>query len=329
MSGAIWVVAEQWRGRISPITFESLALGREVADALETPLVAVLMGHQASGLAEKLGRADAVLYLDHPALAEPVAGTYAAALWPVAREREPACILIPLTNVSLGFGTLLAAKLRAPGVNFCRDLSVSGGVIQARCVMYGGKMESLVTSAVRPFVAGIWPGSRPVDPGMAAGAPPLEEIPVQLPELKRVELRRYIEPEAGDIDITQQDVLVAVGRGIQAKENLEIAERVAELLGGAVCGSRPVIDQGWLPLPRQVGKSGMTVKPKLYLALGVSGAPEHVEGMKDSGLIIAVNTDPQAPIFQLAHYGVVADALDIMPALEEAIGKRKQVSSHA
>jgi len=329
MTGAIWVVAEQWRGRISPITFEGLALGREVADALGTPLHAVLMGHQAAGLAEKLGKADAVLYLDHPMLAEPVAGTYAEALWPVAQEREPACILIPLTNVTLGFGTLLAAKLNAPAANFCRDLRVAGGVVQARCVMYGGKMESLVAAGGRPFVVGLWPGSRPADQGMAAGAPSLEEIPVELPEMKRVELRRYIEPETGDVDITQQEVLVAVGRGIQAKENLEMVERMAELLGGAVCGSRPVIDQGWLPLSRQVGKSGMTVKPKLYLALGISGAPEHTEGMKDSTLIVVVNTDPQAPIFQLAHYGVVADVLDVIPALEEAVGKRKQVSSHA
>jgi len=329
MTGAIWVVAEQWRGRISPITFEALALGREVADALGAPMHAVLMGHQAAPLAERLGKAAKVLYLDHPLLAEPDPGTYAEALWPLAKDREPVCIVAPLTNVTLGFGTLLAAKLGAPAANFCRDLRVSGGMIQSRCVMYGGKMESLVTAAGRPFVVGLWPGSRPIDQGMAAGAPPLEEVPVQLPELKRVGLRRYIEPEAGDVDITQQDVLVAVGRGIQAKENLEIAERVAELLGGAVCGSRPVIDQGWLPLSRQVGKSGMTVKPKLYLALGISGAPEHVEGMKDSALIIAVNTDAQAPIFQLAHYGVVADVLDMMPALEEAIGKRKQVGSHA
>ena len=121
------------------------------------------------------------------------------------------------------------------------------------------------------------------------------------------------------MDITQQEILVAVGRGIQQKENLEVAEELAQALGGALCASRPVIDQGWLPPTRQVGKSGMTVKPRCFLALGISGAPEHVEGMKDSDLIVAVNTDPKAPIFDVAHYGVVADILDLAPALTRVL----------
>jgi electron transfer flavoprotein alpha subunit len=138
-----------------------------------------------------------------------------------------------------------------------------------------------------------------------------------------VRFTRYLEPEAGDVDITQQNVLVAVGRGIQTKDNLELAEELAATLGGAVCGSRPVIDQGWLSLSRQVGKSGMQVKPKLYFMLGISGAPEHVEGMKDAQLIVAVNTDAAAPIFNVAHYGIVGDALEIAPALTEAVKARK------
>jgi len=128
-----------------------------------------------------------------------------------------------------------------------------------------------------------------------------------------------LEPPPGDVDITKARVLVAVGRGIQNAENLQLANELGEVLGGAVCASRPVVDQGWLPLTRQVGKSGMTVQPKLYLALGISGAPEHVEGMKRSEMILAVNTDPKAPIFDIAHYGVVADALDLAPLLVEEI----------
>lgn len=144
-----------------------------------------------------------------------------------------------------------------------------------------------------------------------------------------IRLQKYIEPEAGDVDISQQEVLVAVGRGIQGKENLELAETVAKDLHGALCGSRPVIDQGWMPLSRQVGKSGMTVKPKLYLALGIGGTTEHTEGMKDSALIVAVNTDPRAPIFNIAHYGIVADVLEVLPALNEAIARKKGVDRHA
>jgi electron transfer flavoprotein alpha subunit len=144
-----------------------------------------------------------------------------------------------------------------------------------------------------------------------------------------VRLRRYVEPEAGDVDLAKQDVLVAVGRGIQSKENVGLAEDLAKSLNGAVAGSRPIIDQGWLPLSRQVGKSGLSVKPKLYVALGISGAPEHVEGMKDSALIVAVNSDPRAPIFNVAHYGIVGDVLETIPLLTAAIEAKRAVGRHA
>jgi len=126
-----------------------------------------------------------------------------------------------------------------------------------------------------------------------------------------------------DVDITRVPILVAVGRGIQRKENLPLAEELAGLLAGAVCASRPVIDQGWLPLSRQVGKSGMIVKPSLYLALGISGAPEHLEGMRNAELIVAVNTDGGAPIFNVAHYGIVGDMFEVIPALMTQLRQRK------
>jgi electron transfer flavoprotein alpha subunit len=263
-----------------------------------------------------------VLYGDHPAFSAPLVDPQSEALAQLARERKPRAILVPLTNVTLGIGTLLAAKLGAPSVNFCRNLRVHDGRIEAECILYGGKIEVRV-EAGEGVVLGIWPGARAAE---KTGAPPkVEDIAVALPAEAAIRFRSYIEPEAGEVDITQQDVLVAVGRGIQARDNLELAEELARALGGAVCGSRPVIDQGWLPPARQVGKSGMTVKPKLYLALGISGAPEHEEGMKDSALIVAVNTDPRAPIFNVAHYGIVADALDIMPALTEALQTSRAV----
>ncbi|HSB13566.1 MAG TPA: electron transfer flavoprotein subunit alpha/FixB family protein [Bryobacteraceae bacterium] len=322
MAGNIWVVAEQWRGEISEVSFELLALGREVADQLGVPLEAVLMAEGRKESAGALGKADVVLYADHSSLAEPIPDVCAEALVQLAQERRPRAILVALTNVSMGIGTLAAAKLSAPGINFCTDLKVADGRIEAQCVLYGGKMEATVTAHGEPAILGIWPGARSPEKGRATQAPAVEDVTVTLPE-PRVRLKRYLEPEAGDIDISQQDALVAVGRGIQSKDNVALAEELAETLGGAICGSRPVIDQGWLPLSRQVGKSGLSVKPRLYVAAGVSGAPEHVEGMKNASLIVAINSDPQAPIFNVAHYGIVGDAMDVLPALTEAVRARK------
>ncbi|MGD0694609.1 MAG: electron transfer flavoprotein subunit alpha/FixB family protein [Terriglobia bacterium] len=328
MAAEFWVVVEHWRNRVAEITYEALALGREVADQLGVPLQAVLLGHNVKEMAQSLGKADSLLYIDHPLLSEVVPETDAEALVQLVKERKPRGIIIPLTNVSLGVGTLLAARLRLPVINFCKDLKVVDGKVQAKSVLYGGKMESTVVADAEPAIFGLWPGARKAENGRVDQSPPVEELTVSLRE-PPIRLQKYIEPEAGDVDISQQEVLVAVGRGIQGKENLELAETVAKDLHGALCGSRPVIDQGWMPLSRQVGKSGMTVKPKLYLALGISGAPEHTEGMKDSALIVAVNTDPRAPIFNIAHYGIVADVLEVLPALNEAIARKKGVDRHA
>ncbi len=323
MATAIWVVADQWRGRVSDATFEALVLGRELADALGCPLEALLLGHEVAGMATSLGKADRVIAVNHRSLAEPMAGAWSAALAPLVAERNPDAVLIPLTNVTLGIGTFLGAKLGLPVANFCLDVRVASDGFTATTVMYGGKFQATVAIHKRPAILGLRPGARLADSGRAEGPPAQELLTPDLPPTDVV-VTRYIEPEAGDVDLTKQDVLVAVGRGIGNKEHLSMAEEVATALGGAVCGSRPVIDQGWLPLSRQVGKSGLTVHPKLYLAAGISGAPEHVEGMKNSELIVAINTDPRAPIFDVAHYGIVGDALDVLPALAEWLTARKE-----
>jgi electron transfer flavoprotein alpha subunit len=136
-------------------------------------------------------------------------------------------------------------------------------------------------------------------------------------------LKQYIEPESGDVDISKEPLLISVGRGIQNQDNISLAEELAQVLGGVVCASRPVVDQGWLPTSRLVGKSGSTVKPKLYLAIGISGAPEHVEAITSSDVIIAINTDPAAPIFNIAKYGTTADLFDLVPALTERLKQIK------
>jgi len=322
MPGNVWVVAEHWRGQVSEIAYELLALGRELADGLGVQLEAVLLGHQAKDLAQTLN-ADSVLYGDGPALAEPTAEAHSQALAALIRERQPTAVLVPMSNVSGDVAGLLPAELDAPLVTSCRDVRVTDGKLEAVCVLYGGKMDATVALAAGTALLGILPGVRAAEQGRAEAAPPVEEVAVSVPAELRVQFAKYVEPEAGDVDITQQEVLVAVGRGIANEDNVELAQELATALGGAVCGSRPVIDQGWLSMSRQVGKSGAIVKPKVYIAAGISGAPEHVEGMKASDLIIAINTDPDAPIFSVAHYGIVEDCLDVLPAMLEAVAAKK------
>lgn len=323
MAGNVWVAAEHWKGTISDATYELLAVGRGLADSLGVRLEAVLLGHGARGLAASLGAADTVLYVDDPTLADATGLQASRAFAALASERAPAVILVATTNVSWDLLGLLPGRLGAPLVNFCREVTVIDGALQVRSLLYGGKMAVTVAAGHGPVVLAILPGTGSAAAGLGAAASAVEEVSVDLAGDPGVRLLEYEEPEAGDVDITQQEVLVAVGRGISNEANLEVAEDLAGALGGAVCGSRPVIDQGWLPLVRQVGKSGVTVKPRLYVAAGISGAPEHMEGMKDSEVIIAINTDAGAPIFSVAHYGIVDDATDVLEALAEAVRKRK------
>lgn len=323
MAGDIWVLAEHWRGQLSDPTFELLVLGRELATGLGRPLRAVLLGHQVQALAQSLGAADGVVAVSDAALAEPNPEAYCRALAALVDERRPEALLIPWSNTSADVLGLLAARGKLPLANFCRDVRVVEGALEARCVLYGGKLEASVRVPAGPAVLGVLPGARAGAAARVANAPPVEAVAVAFPAEGRVRFESYVEPAAGDVDITQQDTLVAVGRGMQTQDNLELAEELAAALGGAVGASRPVIDQGWLPLSRQIGKSGATVKPKLYVAAGISGAPEHVEGMKNAELIIAINTDPQAPIFAVSHYGIVGDALDVLPALTAAVRAKK------
>lgn len=321
MSDAILVLAEHLRGEISEITYAMLGAGRHLAKALNAPLYAVLLGSDLAPLAARLGAADKVFLVENPQLNLASAGTAAALLKELMAQQQVGLVLVGGTNVSMGIGSVLSVRTGLPFVNFCKKISWDGA-LTCTSQLFGGKILADVKLTDGRGVISIYPGSFPAEAGKSEAAP--TTVKLELPvAASTVLFKRYIEPEAGDIDITKQNVLVAVGRGIQSQANVALAEELAQALGGAVCASRPVIDQGWLPLSRQVGKSGMTVKPRLYLALGISGAPEHWEGMQGSQLIIAVNTDPKAPIFDGAHYGVCGDALELVPALAEKIKAKK------
>jgi electron transfer flavoprotein alpha subunit len=307
---------------VADATQELLAAGRGLAAATGGQLLALLLSPDGAKHAAALAAADRIVCLDDPLLAAYAPGPFLAALDEVVAAEQPRAVLIAATSIGWDLAPLLAARRDAPLVTGCKAVQADGGALRVTAAFCGGKMTAEATVAAAPAILMVLPGSfRPTgEKGKAAVEPRKPAAPLAAGAVRFEEL---ILPEAGDVDITQQDVLVAVGRGIQQKDNVELAEELAQALGGAVCASRPVVDQGWLPATRQVGKSGMTVKPKLYLALGISGAPEHQEGMKGSDLIIAVNTDPKAPIFDVAHYGAELDALDFLPALQEAVAARK------
>jgi electron transfer flavoprotein alpha subunit len=314
----ILVLAEVHRDRLADATLELLAAARSLASAAGGQAVALVLGAHGASHAPALAAADRIVVIDDPQLASYSPGPYLAALEEVTAAEKPRAVLLGATSVGWDLAPLLAARIDAPLLTGCKAIHVDGEGLRVNASFCGGKMmaESEVPQA--PAVLLLVPGS--YRPTAERGKGELQQRSLSRPlEAGAVCFQQWILPEAGDVDITQQRVLVAVGRGIQQKENLDLVEELAAALGGVVCASRPVIDQGWLPATRQVGKSGMTVKPRCYLALGVSGAPEHVEGMKDSDLIIAVNSDPAAPIFEVAHYGVVADLLEIVPALTGAV----------
>lgn len=312
MSNQIFVVVEHLKGEIEDITFEMLGKGKEIAGASGGELVAILLGSGAEGMASQLGAASKVIYVDDANLAEYNPQAYCKAVGSVVEANSPKMVLIGNTSMGMDIAGGVSVDQNMPFVAYASDISNDGGTITSS--LYGGKMNVDSSPSGDGCIVSVISGSFPADAGRVDGSPSVETASADLSGLT-VQFKKLIEPEGGDVDITQQEVLISVGRGIQSDENLPMAEELAAKLGGAISCSRPIVDSKWLSKTRQVGKSGLKVKPKLYLALGISGAPEHIEGMKDADLIIAVNTDPKAPIFDYAHYGVVQDLFDFIPAL--------------
>jgi electron transfer flavoprotein alpha subunit len=316
--GPILVFVETAAGGISDESGELLGRAQVLGEALGRPVVALAFGPQARGALAGEAVAEAVCVQGegteayHPEV-------WARAAVAVAKERGPSLVLLGNTTAGMDLSTALAPALGMPLVAYCARLEVADGGLVATSRAYGGKLFADVRlpegGAVVTFLPGGGPAARP------AGSPGAVTETAAGPA-SQVTLARRIEPEAaGDVDITRADILVSVGRGIQDPDNIPLAQELADALGGVVSCSRPVVDAGWLPRSRQVGKSGKTVKPRLYLALGISGAPEHLQGMRDAELIVAINSDPSAPIFEVAHYGATVDALELLPALTERLAR--------
>jgi electron transfer flavoprotein alpha subunit len=317
MNQDIYVVIEHLQGQVADISFVMLAAARTIAQGTGGQVVGILLGHNAQELANTLS-ADRVDYLDHPALAEFTSDAYINVLSKIISAEEPRAVLVGNTSIGAGIASVLSVKLGLTLVNSCVSFSADGKFTAQIC---GGKIMTEGTLPEPTALATMIPGGFKPEDGHSAQPPPITPVAIDEIEDLRVKFVNYIEPEAGDVDISEESILISVGRGIQTEDNIELAEELADLLEGTVCASRPVVDQGWLPTSRMVGKSGKRVKPKLYLAMGISGAPEHIEGITDSEVIIAINTDPTAPIFDIAKYGANIDMLDL---LEELIDQTEE-----
>jgi electron transfer flavoprotein alpha subunit len=318
MSNDIYVLIEHLRGNVTEISYMMLAAGRHLAGATGGELIALLLGKDAESLAGNLN-CDKVIYFDEANLAEFTPEAYVRCLQKYIETDLPRVTLLGHTSIGMEVASLLSAKSNLPLVSSCLIFSVEEDELQFTSQLYGGKILSEGDIPKPSAICTLVPGSYKTEDGQSSSAPPVTQGDLPDFEHLQVKVLQYHEPEAGDVDITSQDLLVAVGRGIQLEDNIEIAEELAEVLSGVVCASRPVVDQGWMPTSRLVGKSGFQVKPKVYIALGISGAPEHTEGIAGSDTIIAINTDPAAPIFNIANYGVVEDIFDLVPVLTEKL----------
>ncbi|OGO38256.1 MAG: hypothetical protein A2W35_04355 [Chloroflexi bacterium RBG_16_57_11] len=323
MNQDIFILIEHLRGQVADISYVMLAAGRALAHAADGRVTAILLGHNSQALANEL-TADQVWYMDHPSLADFNPEIYQQALEPLLTQHAPRLMLFGDTSIGAEVAGPLSSRLGLPLVSYCRSISTQDGTLKFVSQVCGGKILFEGELPGPTALATMMPGVYKPEAGHSAQPPHITLLEAPAFTEPRLRLRRYIEPEIGDVDISKEAMLVAVGRGIQNEDNLQLAQELADALGGVVCSSRPVVDQGWLPASRLVGKSGKHVKPKLYLALGISGAPEHVEAIADAEMIVAVNSDPDAPIFNLAKYGSTLDLFELVPVLTEQL---QQISS--
>lgn len=315
MSNDIFVITEQIDGNIAEISFEMVGKAKELAASWGGRTVAVVLG---SGVSADVLASDSTLYIEDPNLAQFNPEAYGRVIEALVKERSPRLVMFGWTAIGMDLAAWLSARTGKPCIACARDLCIENDALVVNSQVYGGKMLAEVAPGGDMAIVACLAGAFPAEAGHGSTAVTKMQSPISLDGLK-TKFVEAIKPAGGDVDITAQDKLISVGRGIGGKENIELAEELAEKLGAVVSASRPVVDAGWLPRTRQVGKSGLKVKPKLYLMLGISGAPEHLEGMKSAELIIAVNTDKKAPIFNVAHYGATADLFEVAEAMLELL----------
>ncbi|MDI6752004.1 MAG: electron transfer flavoprotein subunit alpha [bacterium] len=322
-----WVFIEQAESKLKGVGLELLGEGRRLSDELKTKLTAVLLGKKVKELAQALieSGADEVLVYDSPALSYYSDETYAEIFTKLIFERRPEIVLIGATPIGRSLGPRLAARLRTGLTADCTELKIDEEkrLVQIRPA-FGGNIMAAIISKKRPQIATVRPRvMKPLPPNKQRKGKIIEiieNLSSIKPKVKRLD---FIKESASGPGIEEVDIIVSGGRGLKAQENFKLLEELASLLGGAVGSSRACVDSNWISHLHQVGQTGKTVSPKLYIACGISGAIQHIAGMRGSDCIIAINKDPSAPIFDIATYGIIGDLFEIVPLLIKEIGKRQ------
>ena len=325
----IMIYAEFRHGKLAPVSFELLGIGRELADQQQVPLSAVLLGSGMDGVARELVSygADIVYQVDAPALELFTDEMYGNILEDVIREHKPEVVLAGATAIGRSFIPLVATALATGLTADCTQLAIrpeDGVLLQTRPAFGGNIMATIECPYTRPQMATV----RPRVMKTAAPDPDRKgEIINYQPKAERLQSRvrvlRNVLEEQDQVNITEGDIIVAGGRGLDNEKGFALIKQLADAVGGAVGASRAAVDSAWIAYPHQVGQTGKTVNPKLYIACGISGAIQHVVGMQSSETIVAINKDPHAPIFDVATYGIVGDLFEVVPKLIEKIRERR------
>jgi len=322
----IIVLAEHRQGELRDVTWEMLSKGRQLAETLGAEIGVALLGKGVKNLAEALKpKAHRVFFVEDDRLEFYNSETYEKVLIQLITERRPFLTLIGHTATGMDFAPSLAARLKMALATDCIGVDLQGETLSLTRQLYAGKVNGTVSFLKKdPYMVTVRSGSFPV---LERDPLPGEVVSIPSPLTEEGLAKRflqYVEAAVGEVDITQADILVSIGRGIKDSENIPMVKELAQALGAALSCSRPVVDKKWLPKGCQVGTSGKTVKPKVYIAIGISGAFQHVAGMKGAGTVIAINKDPKAPIFSVANYGIVADLFKMVPVLKDRIKELKQ-----
>ena len=327
----VWTIAEMSEGVLKAVSFELLARGRGLADKLGVQLVSVVLGRAVVDevLGELIERgADAVVCVEDPALADFVCETFSRTIAALARERKPQIILAAATTSGRTLMPHLAVSLHAGLTADCTELDIeegTGNLLQTRPAIGGNIMATIKTPDHRPQMSTVRPKSaRPLerDPGRKGTIERLPLNPAFIEKCVRVlGMERDV---AGFENLEEAQVVVSGGRGLKKAENFRLVRDLAAALGGAVGGSREAVDRGWISYPHQVGLSGKTISPRLYICAGVSGAIQHLAGIKTAETIVSINADPEAPIHKLADLAIVGDLFEILPRLTARLTERRQ-----